>query len=1325
MSVTQDLDNPILLPNGINTANNNPVTRSDKIIRQGQGQSVETAIGNLERHDLLYTFDATSQASDPPTKGIRFDNTTVETTTTLYVDRLAGTATSTERLDEVFQSLPVNTFIRLKALDDPSKFALFKTTATVTGMGGSVGWFQIPVIHQRDQGMPFTDTEILIFDILSTSFEDTDVTASSFDNEYSTALSSQSITSETFVEFTAEPDTSGSNHSNLNTDITRVDIAEAGFYNITVNLTVQNTTATANDRLVPDVKLYKVRGGVSSVEAEESSYIRSTTADGSPLAPNSLEFTLGFESALEVNDQIRVSIQARTGSVSTNGAIQNGALVIRRFEFTGNVASVSNAQILQTLNALPSSNPNYYYERLTPSAGLSTPSTTHAILATGDGTDFDIIPTRTSVGGILADIPFENLFQGQIELQSDVNCSLEIQSRFTHFEGQANAFTTPRTLRVDLQANIPYTEEFNGFNSEVIVPLGDITVPGLGTITIDQDFLDAPFPYRLQFRLVAYQLGSTTTRIAANISNFRLLNHAIIFKQANRIIGPQGPAGPAGPSATVAALSSRDILTEPSSPPSAGATPQSFTLTLPNTITNIGEYAFIEIGTSRLVAGQISYNIISAGTLSSATSSNPLYVFPTGTSGADYLGSTYSVYLSSPTTLVYRGGFNRAFLRRVTGINISGASTPDDTWIIQNSNVTADAVSGTNTPLPSGALEFYAYRISNDGFLFSTAVTAGDWLLALQDSPLTTDLTQWDIISGDRFPVSSTLFHFSEQITEATINNSQQFTLSDFFQLREGNFPTSLIDRFTQGGATDISSLRGKVDALYPLTPNVNKLNDWASLFNPATSTEIVDIITGYDLLADFRGTAATDHYESAGITYDDTGTNVIRYTGLGTNIFRQFGFKVNAVAQVDTITLTGTLGTANINVNSVNYLATFTSNLTTSASNFVTTHATTLDAAGVTVTSSGADLIFTAKVGGTAFTIAAPVNVTGDLAGTLVNTTTGKILMWIVDGGTLIPFVDTTSSGTFRINNFIPAQTTSQVITNQFHQLPRSAGSDVVSTTPGSVSTHIITNFPVGATATSRTLQIGIDVYLNGSNTGAEHLEEVAIPASNTAQAKRTFTASPYLGPLYSNRTVNVTIGYEYRVDGANLVVDLTLESAPSDITISFIPDTAALLNYTSASVVARQDRWQTFTDFGGNYTYTGEQELIIHFRPAIGTDGQPTGILETVGASVGAVGSATQLNDNDIDQPNPLWESVEIPEDIEFRTFGSNHFFRHSDLASLLQGRVTKWVYGLALLREVSEHKITGELEFDSFILIAPNATKYRVTVDNTGALKTDVVT
>lgn len=98
------------------------------------------------------------------------------------------------------------------------------------------------------------------------------------------------------------------------------------------------------------------------------------------------------------------------------------------------------------------------------------------------------------------------------------------------------------------------------------------------------------------------------------------------------------------------------------------------------------------------------------------------------------------------------------------------------------------------------------------------------------------------------------------------------------------------------------------------------------------------------------------------------------------------------AVAEVDTVTLTGTSGTGNITVNGVAYLATFGSTLTASAAAFVTSHAATIAARmnGIVVTSSGAGVIFTASIPGALQTVSANVNASGDLAGSSVNTTAG-----------------------------------------------------------------------------------------------------------------------------------------------------------------------------------------------------------------------------------------------------------------------------------------------------------------------------------------------
>lgn len=128
-------------------------------------------------------------------------------------------------------------------------------------------------------------------------------------------------------------------------------------------------------------------------------------------------------------------------------------------------------------------------------------------------------------------------------------------------------------------------------------------------------------------------------------------------------------------------------------------------------------------------------------------------------------------------------------------------------------------------------------------------------------------------------------------------------------------------------------------------------------------------------------------------------------YDGLWTRIIADFASTTipaaqritianGAVAQVDTATLTGTAGTANIAVNGVNYLATFATDLTTTAANFVTSHAATILARehGIVVTAATTTVIFTAGVAGRPQTIGNPTNVTTNLAGSTAATTANTL---------------------------------------------------------------------------------------------------------------------------------------------------------------------------------------------------------------------------------------------------------------------------------------------------------------------------------------------
>ena len=96
------------------------------------------------------------------------------------------------------------------------------------------------------------------------------------------------------------------------------------------------------------------------------------------------------------------------------------------------------------------------------------------------------------------------------------------------------------------------------------------------------------------------------------------------------------------------------------------------------------------------------------------------------------------------------------------------------------------------------------------------------------------------------------------------------------------------------------------------------------------------------------------------------------------------------AIKQVDTTTLTGTAGTANITVNGTAYLATFNTSLTQTATDFVNLHGPIilLRHGNIVVTSSGAGVIFTAGIAGLAQVVSNAVNVVTNLAGTTVATT-------------------------------------------------------------------------------------------------------------------------------------------------------------------------------------------------------------------------------------------------------------------------------------------------------------------------------------------------
>lgn len=94
------------------------------------------------------------------------------------------------------------------------------------------------------------------------------------------------------------------------------------------------------------------------------------------------------------------------------------------------------------------------------------------------------------------------------------------------------------------------------------------------------------------------------------------------------------------------------------------------------------------------------------------------------------------------------------------------------------------------------------------------------------------------------------------------------------------------------------------------------------------------------------------------------------------------------------TITLSGTSGSANINVNGVDYLATFTTDLFNTAQQWVVANQTTLNALGIRVFALGSGADGRIRFGASTNTILNAItitNVTTNLSGTIANEFTGS----------------------------------------------------------------------------------------------------------------------------------------------------------------------------------------------------------------------------------------------------------------------------------------------------------------------------------------------
>ena len=396
------------------------------------------------------------------------------------------------------------------------------------------------------------------------------------------------------------------------------------------------------------------------------------------------------------------------------------------------------------------------------------------------------------------------------------------------------------------------------------------------------------------------------------------------------------------------------------------------------------------------------------------------------THGAEYAGIDITVTSSGADVIftadVAGDSFISPIINNDTG-DLAGSVANTQANVVavaQVDTITMSGTDGQSTIAAAGGLTRIAYfdtslEITNDNFV---ALYAADYLAqGIVITVSTNDLVMTANVAGTGFTNPTSVN------TPGDLDGSVANTQANVAAVAQ-------VDTITITGtlgSANMTVVGGLIKALLFNSDLDTTASDFVTAHAAAYAVEGITVTSSTDDIIFTAAVAGTPHDAPVVDNTDDVLDGTVANTLIDTDTGDTYGITtVNrpeyeytvlaAVAQIDTITLTGASGTANVTLaGGLTKVATFaaggTQDLTQTAADFVTSHAAAYAVEGVTITSSGVDIIFTATQAGAAFTSPAIANATGDLDGTVANTEANVIASEAVIAQGLVDLVEADGS--------------------------------------------------------------------------------------------------------------------------------------------------------------------------------------------------------------------------------------------------------------------------------------------------------------------------